>query len=59
MSEERLIYSIQQTYIIKPVSKSEKRILTCEQRIDIPTIEPLMHVQAVVYREQLRTVVPA
>lgn len=58
MSEERLIYSIQQTYIIKPVSKSEKRILTCEQRIDIPTIEPLMHVQAVVYREQLRTVVP-
>lgn len=58
MSEERLIYSIQKTYIIKPASKSEKRLLTCDERIDIPTIEPLMHVQAVVYREQLRTVVP-
>ena len=47
MSEERLVYSIQQTYIIKPVSKSEKRILTCEQRIDIPTIEEFTNVAAV------------
>ena len=44
MSENMTIYSIQRTYIIKPVSKSEKRILTCDERIDIPTIEPLSNV---------------
>ena len=47
MSENVPIYSIQQTYIIKPVSKSEKRILTCDERIDIPTIEPLSNVKPV------------
>lgn len=39
------IYSIQQTYILKVVSKSGKRILTCDERIDIPTIEPLPSVK--------------
>lgn len=47
MSEERVVYSIQKTYIIKPVSKSEKRILTCDQRIDIPTIETLSNVELI------------
>ena len=57
MSEERLVYSIQQTYIIKPVSKSEKRILTCEQRIDIPTIEEFTNV-AVVYSNEFSKIIP-
>ena len=58
MSEERLAYSIQRTYIIKPVSKSENRILTCDERIDIPTIEPLSMVKSVVSQQQNATVVP-
>lgn len=58
MSEERAVYSIQQTYIIKLVSKSKKRILTCDERIDIPTIEPLMYVEPVFSNEQPLTVVP-
>ena len=58
MSEERLAYSIQRTYIIKPVSKSENRILTCDERIDIPTIEPLSLVKSVVSQQQSATVVP-
>lgn len=41
MSEERVVYSIQKTYIIKPVFKPDKLIFTCDERIDIPTIEPL------------------
>ena len=35
-------YSIQNTYIINYVPKSGKPIVTCNQRIDIPTIEPLV-----------------
>ena len=58
MSENNLVYSIQQTYIIKPVSKSEKRVLTCDQRIDIPTIEPLPSVKPVSYDGQPLTVIP-
>ena len=58
MNAKRVIYSIQQTYIIKPVSKSEKSILTCDERIDIPTIEPLTSVQPVLYEGQPLTVVP-
>ena len=58
MSEERVVYSIQQTYIIKPVFKSEKRILTCEQRIDIPTIEQLKDVKAVVYSDKFSEIIP-
>ena len=57
MSENKVVYSIQQTYIIKPVSKSEKRILTCEQRIDIPTIEPLTNM-TVVYSNEFSEIIP-
>ena len=60
MSAERVVYSIQQTYIIKPVFKQENAILTCDQRIDIPTIEPLPSVQPslVDNDEQALTVIP-
>ena len=58
MSAEHAVYSIQRTYIIKPISKSEKRILTCDQRIDIPTIEPLPSVKPVSYDGQPLTVIP-
>ena len=56
--EETMLYSIQQTYTIKPVSKLEKRILTCEQRIDIPTIEPLTNMKAVVYSDKFSKIIP-
>lgn len=52
-----LIYSIQRTYIIKPIFKPEKPILTCDERIDIPTIEPVTNVQPVFY-DASQTVVP-
>ena len=58
MSAERVVYSIQQTYIIKPVSKSEKQILTCDERIDIPTIEPLTEMKAVVYQDEFSKIIP-
>ena len=57
MSENNLVYSIQQTYIIKLVSKLEKSILTCEQRIDIPTIEPLTNM-TVVYSNNFSEIIP-
>ena len=77
MSAERVVYSIQKTYIIKPVYKPENTIpnhiiksasepeitiLTCDQRIDIPTIDPLTQVEPFVYADesqsQTSTVVP-
>ena len=58
MSENNLAYSIQQTYIIKSVSKSEKRILTCDQRIDIPTIEQLTDVKTAVYSDKFSKIIP-
>ena len=58
MSEELSVYSIQRTYIIKPVSKSENRILTCDERIDIPTIEPLTQGEVLVYQGRTMIVVP-
>ena len=58
MSAERVVYSIQRTYFIKSVSKSEKRILTCEQRIDIPTIEPLTNKKVVVYPDKFMKIIP-
>lgn len=42
MSENIPVYSIQRTYIIKPVDNPGNPILTCDRRIDIPTIEPLL-----------------
>lgn len=58
MSKEYVVYSIQQTYIIKPVSKSEKRILTCDERIDIPTFEELMGKKSVVYSDKFSKIIP-
>lgn len=58
MSAERVVYSIQKTYIIKPASKSEKRLLTCDERIDIPTIEPLTQIKSIAYADEPKTVVP-
>ena len=40
--EPTRLYSIQKTYILTPALKSGKAIVTCNQRIDIPTIEPLL-----------------
>ena len=58
MSKELTFYSIQQTYIIKPLSKSGKRILTCNQRIDIPTTEPFTEMQAVVLPGGFLKIIP-
>ena len=38
------LYSVQHTYILSVVSMSGKEIVACNQRIDIPTIEPLVQV---------------
>ena len=56
-SDNNLIYSIQRTYIINIVPTSNAFALTCNQRIDVPVIEPDTEVQAVVY-DVPRTVVP-
>ena len=53
-----VIYSIQRTYILKSVFTSEKRILTCNQRIDIPTIEPLPNTEVFFIKGTQITVVP-
>ena len=58
MSEEQVVYSIQRTYILTSVSTPEKRIITCNQRIDIPTIEPLTRVQTVVYSDKFSKIIP-
>ena len=58
MSEELSVYSIQRTYIIKQVSNLGKDILTCDQRIDIPTIEPLTQGEVLVYQGRTMIVVP-
>ena len=58
MSAERVVYSIQRTYILKPVITPGKGIITCDERIDIPTIEPLSSVEPVLYEGQPLTVIP-
>lgn len=58
ISDNNLIYSIQRTYIIKPVFNPDKLIFTCDERIDIPTIEPLTYVDPVVYQGHRPNVVP-
>lgn len=58
MSEELLVYSIQQTYILTHVLTPEREIVTCNQRIDIPTIEPLTNVQPVFSAKALLTIIP-
>ena len=58
MSENSLVYSIQQTYILTHVLTPEREIVTCDQRIDIPTIEPLSNVQPVSLEGQALTITP-
>ena len=58
MSENKLIYSIQQTYILTHVLTPEREIVTCNQRIDIPTIEPLTDMMAVVYSNKFSKIIP-
>ena len=52
------VYSIQRTYILTSVSTPEKRIITCNERIDIPTIEQLTGVKTVVYPDELSKIIP-
>ena len=45
MAESEILYtfySVQRTYILTEVTRPEKRIMTCDQQIDIPMIEPLL-----------------
>ena len=58
MGENSLVYSIQSTYILINRMNSGKEVVTCDQRIDIPTIEPLTQMQATVYPDMPLTVVP-
>lgn len=58
MSAERVVYSIQRTYIPKLIITQGKGILTCDERIDIPTIEPLTNVHPTLYVERPLTVIP-
>lgn len=58
MSENIPVYSIQRTYIIKPVYKSEKHVLTCDERIDIPTIEPLTNIEIFISESALLKIIP-
>ena len=58
MSAERVVYSIQKTYILNLVSTSKKRIITCDQKIDIPTIEPLTEMKALAYQDEFFKIIP-
>lgn len=58
MSGNKPIYSIQCTYILALISTPEKRIITCDHRIDIPTVEPIPHMTTILFDQQPRAVVP-
>ena len=58
MSEERVVYSIQKTYIITSRMNARKTILTCDQRIDIPTIEPLAEMKPIIYQDKFSKIIP-
>ena len=58
MSENNPVYSIQRTYILTHVLTPEREIITCNQRIDIPTIEPLSNVHPLSTEVQALTVTP-
>ena len=58
MGENNLVYSIQRTYILTNRMTAGKGIVTCDERIDIPTIEPLTSVQPILYVGQPLTVIP-
>lgn len=58
MSENSVVYSIQQTYILSHVLTPEREIVTCNQRIDIPEIEPLPNVEVFNVQNVYLTVIP-
>ena len=58
MSENHLFYSIQRTYILTHVLTPEKEIVTCDERIDIPTIEPLTGNKVVVHPDEFMEIIP-
>ena len=58
MSRNKPVYSIQRTYILTHVLTPEREIVTCNQRIDIPTIEPLPNVQPAYLEGQALTITP-
>ena len=58
MSEELSVYSIQRTYILTHVLTPGKEIVTCDERIDIPTLEQLTNKKAVVYSNKLSKIIP-
>lgn len=58
MSAEHVVYSIQRTYILTHVLTPEREIVTCNQRIDIPTIEPLTGMKALIYPDEFFKIIP-
>lgn len=58
MSGERVVYSVQSTYIITRHMNAGKTILTCDRRIDIPTIEPLTGMISLVNPDEFLKVIP-
>lgn len=58
MPENKLLYSIQSTYILTHVLTPEREIVTCNQRIDIPTIEPLTEMKAFIYQDESFKIIP-
>ena len=58
MGAEDVVYSIQRTYVLNTLLKPNKAIITCDQRIDIPTIEPLTKIKFVSSPDLPVTVIP-
>ena len=58
MSGNKPVYSIQSTYILTHVLTPEREIVTCNQRIDIPTIEPLTEMKALVNQDEFSKIIP-
>lgn len=58
MPKNMVFYSIQRTYTLTEISKPYGKIVTCNQRIDIPTIEPLPNTEFFVLKGAQITVVP-
>lgn len=58
MSQEFSVYSIQRTYIITPRMNAGKEIFTCDERIDIPTIEPLTESESILIPGVFLKIIP-
>ena len=58
MPKNMVFYSIQRTYTLTEISKPDGKIVTCNQRIDIPTIEPLPNTEFLLLKGAQITVVP-